>query len=137
MIVEVFGQTDLLSNWAPGKSDSMVKYRGKRAVAVLESHRHDGKLSYQLPGTAQRLHIVPEYKPSGLRIRVDGQHFSMARQLACSALTAYMALAVKLFGSPCVSTLQKFVFGKGLVMSKCAYNLQIVAPTSDTLKRVN
>ena len=47
-VVRVFKVLSLDINWKPGKSECMLRYRGKRAAAKYDKRRIDGKLWVQV-----------------------------------------------------------------------------------------
>ena len=51
-LVDTFSKFSLKINWAPGKTEMMLKYRGKHAAAALERRRVNGAISVALPANA-------------------------------------------------------------------------------------
>eukprot|EP00973_Karenia_brevis_P033925 4681933-Karenia_brevis.AAC.1 len=49
-LVEVFDESGFKINWAKGKTEAMVKYRGRHSAEATEClKRPDGSIGYELP----------------------------------------------------------------------------------------
>eukprot|EP00972_Heterocapsa_arctica_P051704 7607568-Heterocapsa_arctica.AAC.1 len=65
----------LAINWSRGKSEALLKYRGKHAVARWEARRRlDGRVVIQLPDVAAHgyLFVVDRYSHLGGIIATSG-----------------------------------------------------------------
>eukprot|EP00973_Karenia_brevis_P002768 376696-Karenia_brevis.AAC.1 len=105
-IIEVFEESGFKINWAKGKTEAIVKYRGKNAVRATEAlAQPDGARGYQLPVTsgASILHVVRDYKHVGSYIEQEGNLCIDARHRASLARNAYGPIAGRVFGSGRVS----------------------------------
>ena len=76
-LVEIFAEFGFIINWSPGKTEGLLRYRGKGAAAALESRiSADGFLSIPVAcsgvqhGTA--VSIVECFKHLGGHINADG-----------------------------------------------------------------
>ena len=66
-----FADFGLVINWAKGKSEALLLYRGKNAASHLDRRRVNGEIVIQVPGNLH-LHVVTKYKHLGGFICVDG-----------------------------------------------------------------
>jgi len=66
-LVGVFSKFALVINWAPGKSEAMLAYRGHQCQKHYRARCVGGKCSIRLPAQCgeQTLSIVPKYKHLG------------------------------------------------------------------------
>ena len=114
-------------NWAPGKSESLIKYRGENSCAARETLRNDkGDLSLPIPRSIERLRIVDAYKHLGTYISIDGNTIRNTIYRVRSAMEAYAPLAFKLFGNTKIGTPHRFAFHISLVVSRPTFNTHIV-----------
>jgi hypothetical protein len=143
IISEVFEAFALTINWAPGKSEGMLTYRGKNASKALEKRRlPDKSLAVRLPiddasGSARHLHIVPCFKHLGGHIAADGGLATEARHRCSSAMQAYVPIASRVFGSPHVPSCTKQCFNTALVCSRLFYNSHTWTPNEHALAKLN
>jgi len=61
-------------NWKPGKSEAMLRYRGRGAQKAAEARLHEGRTQIKLPTSADRefLNVVDVYKHVGSIASSDG-----------------------------------------------------------------
>ena len=138
IVVRVFSLLSLKNNWLPGKTEALLKYRGRRACKHYEALRVDNKLLIQVPGVGgQFLSIVQAYKHLGNHIDVTGSVVPDARHKVDVALTAYAPLAVKLFSARDVSYWLKFLFVTSLIHSRLFFNALTVTATPAYIKILN
>eukprot|EP00959_Pyramimonas_sp_CCMP1952_P035564 744720-Pyramimonas_sp.AAC.1 len=45
-------------NWSRGKTEALVQYRGHKYQHALDSHMHEGDLSFPVPGSERHLMVV-------------------------------------------------------------------------------
>ena len=136
IIREVFHDYALTINWAKGKSEALLIYRGKHAARTLDARRRAGTagLFVKLPhissdkGPDQFVHVVTCFKHLGGHVTADGGLGTEATYRSSSAMQAYVPLAGKIFGSPHVAAQIKQSFCDSLVLSRLLYNAQIWVP---------
>jgi len=123
ILVDTFSKFSLKINWAPGKTEMMLKYRGKHATAALERRRIDGAIAVALPANADAKHVVvvDRYKHLGSITSVNNCDMHEAQHRCSEALSAYAPLACKIFGSPKIGAWLKYHFMDSLVMTKLMY----------------
>ena len=127
IIIEVFTKFSLKINFAKGKTECLLKLRGKDSVNMRESLRTTGGLMFSLPQPYQgdSLRVVDHYKHLGSIVCLseclmhDAQHHSSA------ALCSYTSLAGRIFGSRCISARLKVHFVVLLVLTRLLYGTQM------------
>ena len=130
--VHVFGKFAMCINWAPGKSEALLVYRGASSMKCYSNRVHEGKCSIALPEQCgvQRLLIVPKYKHLGSITASNGSQVHDAQLRASTAMSSYAPLSVKIFGSEQVSLWLKYIFLSSLVMTSCTMcNVGIPVPS--------
>ena len=136
--VQVFSLLSLRINWKPGKSEAMLKYRGRRACKHYEARRIDGKLFIPVPGSGgERLTVVQRYKHLGGFHDITGAVLCDAKHKVDVALSAFVQLAHKVFGCPTVGLWMKHHFAQSLVHARLFYNAHTVTPTRTYIKVLN
>ena len=83
----IFAAHGFQMNWAPKRSDAIVKYRGKCAKEANVARMHEGCAKIRLPTCADRefLIVVDEYKHVGSIVSADGSISADAMQRSKSA----------------------------------------------------
>ena len=99
-LVDCFGSLDLEINWARGKTEAILSYRGKGSTAALAQWRHEGELSIPVPRSDRRLAIFPSYRHLGSVVSVDRTGARNGRDKRDAAMSSYVPIAVKVFGAP-------------------------------------
>ena len=131
-----FRKYNLQINWKRGKSEAMIKYRGRNATRKLDARRTPEGKCIRINDT-DRLFLVDEYKHLGGIITSDGIIMPEVNQRASSAMSCYGPLATRVFGSTAVSLTLKKHFLQSLVMSKLLYNTQTLTMTTTGLQKLN
>ena len=125
-------------NWNPGKSEALLVYRGKNAVACREQWRQkDGSLSIAIPDSNLRVNVVGKYKHLGTMTCSDGDTYQNALIRTQSAMVAFSPLAIKLFGSERVTLRFRLCFMKSLILSKLLFNVHITVPSPRDIAAFN
>jgi hypothetical protein len=136
-LVQVFEQSRSEINWKPGKTEALLKYRGKNATKHVQRRRHDGKLLIRIPGSDSSLQIVGKYKHLGGIITLSGSLALDANHKAQAAMTSYAPIAYKVFGSPKFENRLKFRFLQSLILSRLLFNAHIIVPTVAYIRTLN
>ena len=137
-VVRVFQVLSLDINWKPGKSECMLRYRGKRAAAKYDKRRRDGKLWVQVRDLENcYLSVVQCYKHLGGMVTIGSDCVVDANHKYESAMCAYAPLAVKVFGDPSVTDFLKLQFAQSLVHSRLFFNAHIIVPTPRYVEILN
>jgi hypothetical protein len=137
-LVRIFNLLGMVINRKPGKTECILRYRGKGATAALERTRGNGKLVIKIPGVSdQVLHVVQHYKHLGGIISADGSLHKDAKHKVDAGMTAYSPIAMKVCGSPHMGTWLKLQFCDSLLMSRLCFNAHIVVPTPRYLTMLN
>jgi hypothetical protein len=131
-----FRKYNLQINWKRGKSEAMIKYRGRRATQRLDAHRSPDGKCIRINDT-DRVFLVDHYKHLGGIITSDGIIMPEVNLRASSAMSTYGPLATRVFGSSAVSVTLKKHFLQSLVMSKLLYNVQTLTMTIAGLRKLN
>eukprot|EP00973_Karenia_brevis_P023122 3184240-Karenia_brevis.AAC.1 len=74
ILTRVYKILRLEINWKPGKTESFIQYRGKKAVQRLESRRigPENSLAIKVPGhDGVLINVVPNYRHLGGIIEAD------------------------------------------------------------------
>ena len=110
-------------NWAPGKTEIMLKYRGAGATKALNSRRHNGALAVALPAQATATHIkvVDRYKHLGSITAINSSEMYEIHRRCAEATGVYIPLSNKICGSPAIGVWLKLHFMDTLVMSRLMY----------------
>ena len=123
LLVSIFDILRLEVNWKPGKTECFLRYRGKRSVRRLEARRlgPNGELLVKVPGTTQHITVVPSYKHLGGVVCDDG---NLVIDVSCnvrSAMSAFIPIALKVFGSKRISAEVCFSFFWSLVVTRLLF----------------
>ena len=139
VLTNSFSKYALKINFAKGKTEALMKLRGRNAVKTLDSLRHEGKISIPLPKPyeSDRLRIVEHYKHLGSHLSVDGSLMFDAQHRCSSALAAYVPLAHRIFGSGCIGAWLKMHFMSSPVLSRLLYNTQLWTPIVSPVRKLN
>jgi hypothetical protein len=140
IVVDAFNRTfaefGLTINWKKGKSEGMLRLRGKNATAKLDKLRSEGEL--RIPVDEHRnLHVVGFYKHLGGIIDINDCCTRECIARASSAMSAYSPIAAKIFGSSKVGVALKFIFLSSLVLSRLLFNIHTLVVSVSGLKRLN
>ena len=135
-----FDKMGLTINFAPGKTECMVKFRGRDAQKILNQRVTSGKLVYNVNGVDGELvavNIVQSYKHLGLVTSFSAADTADARRKARSAMSAYTPLAVRIFGSPSIYLSTKLSLFESLIQSRLLFNVQLMYPRRANIKQLN
>ena len=136
ILTSTFHDLHLTVNWGPGKTESLLHYRGIGARAAREAwRRDDGSLSIPVPNSSVMLRIVPEYAHLGSFIRATSESWKLVSHHVSAALTAYAPIAKKVFGSALIPVAYRIMFCHSLIMSRLTFNLHIAILGPRLLKR--
>ena len=138
-LVGVFSNFCLKINWAPGKSEGMLSYKGHGATAAFESRRVDGKVCIALPATcdSKYLTVVSRYKHLGTVSSLDSSPVYDAHIRASGAMQTYGPLSNKIFGSPKILLWLKLHFMKTLLLSRLLFQVQVWVPSIKSTRILN
>ena len=137
-VVRVFKCLSLDINWKPGKSECMLRYRGKGAAAKYEQRRADGKLRVRVKDIEGcYLTVVESYKHLGGVISIRGDIIADANHKLGAAMTAYVPIALKIFGDHSVSDFLKLHFAQMLIHTRLFFNAHIVVSTTRYISILN
>ena len=127
-------------NWAPGKTEGMLVYRGKYAMHARDRRRLDGKTMIKFPEVAgaSYLNFVKPNEHLGSYIADDGHLGEDAKHRARSANAAYIPLAAKLFAATRVAVDVRLSFADSLVFARLFYNTHLwQAENKQALRTLN
>lgn len=119
IITRLFGELQMQINWKPGKTESLLQYRGKNASAHLDRRRFNGKLMVQVPNAQ------------------CGYFVQTLRMRASSAMQAFSSLAVKVFSSPEIPAGMSLRFMQSLVLIRLLFDAPVVVPSAAFLNVLN
>ena len=137
-LVHVFTQFGLHINWKPGKTETLLLFRGKNATEFMERvKKEDGSCYIEVPNTCQRLHVVTHYKHLGSVVQGCNSNYLEARLRARNAMEAYVPLCIKIFGNESYSFNLKELFGRSLVLSRLLFHTHLRVFTGRELKIIN
>jgi len=140
VVVSIFQRLQLHINWAKGKTEAILVYRGRNASKKLESRRlEDGGLgiSVQTARGEQTLHIVAEYKHLGGIVAADGNPVHECRARASAAMAAYAPISGVFFGASGVSVKIKLFFAQMLIWTGLLYNIHTLVMDQAALSHLN
>ena len=127
LILNIFPSFAMKINWAKGKSEAILKYRGKGAAAALDKRRHADQIMVALPASADKthVHVVPAYKHLGSFVSADGSVMADARHRTQVANNAYAPLVGKVFGASLLEQILQSNFAESLVFTRLFYNVHL------------
>ena len=110
-------------NFDLGKTEALVIYRGKKALQEKQNLlRPDGSRGINIPvgspSTSVFLNVVDGYKHLGSWVDSAGSLVPDATKRSRSAMSSYVPLSLKIFGSQMLATSLKIRLGFALVVSK-------------------
>jgi len=94
-----FTAFNLHINWKKGKSEAMLRYRGRGAAKRLDARRSDRGLGIHIDD-GNFLHIVGEYKHLGGLITASGSVAPEVTHRVSAAMSSYGPLSGRLFSAP-------------------------------------
>ena len=139
ILIEEYSRVGLLINFGKGKTEALLRLRGKNATKYLDSLRHEGSLSFELPKPYEnhRLRIVESYKHLGSYLSISDSLMHDAQHRCSAALSAYVPIAQKIFASPYIGHWLKIHFMGSLVLSRLLYNTQTWVLQQNALRKIN
>ena len=151
-VFDAFENAHLEINTLPGKTEALLKYRGKNSSALRERRRGvDGKLYLQVPGrqvahtndvgvntySQRNIGVVECYEHLGTVMTLSSEGNKNALHRCKTAMSAYVPLANKIIGSELVQMRYKVFFMSSLVMSRLLFAVYITVPRQAELKKYN
>jgi hypothetical protein len=121
----IFGPLGLIINWAPGKSELMVIYRGKGASEQYAAMQTPGGYGVSLPGLDHVLTAVSSYKHLGSSTQSNGSNMQFVMKRSSLALSAYVPIASKVFGARNIDRHLKLSLYNSLVESRLLFNCHV------------
>ena len=125
LICEIFGSLGMVVNWGTGKTDAFLSLRGKKSTELKSE-----LWSSDAPGIAidpkcgaERLRLVRDYKHLGSTLTDDANNNLEAIRRSRSGLSAYVPIAMKVFGARCISLRLRLDLAATLVFSRLLYNV--------------
>ena len=156
LLLLTFNAMDLKINWAKGKTECMVQYRGKGATQHRMQWKTDDGYKIRLPGKCDHtdgvrrrimrkrqaadkhyLLIVSNYKHLGVHICIDGSDVQDARHKEAQAMMSFAPIATKVLGSRDIGLCLKNIFLEALVLSRLLFNTHVRAPSVAFMKSLN
>ena len=139
ILVTAHSHFALRINFNRGKTEGIMRLRGHKAVATLDSLRSGNDIAVELPPPyeAQKLLIVSKYKHLGSYVTANGSPHFDAQHRCSAALSADVPLATRIFGSPEICLWLKFHFMHALILTRLMYNTQTWVPTTQSVKKIN
>ena len=131
-IFEIYG---LNINWAKGKTEAILLYRGKGASQHWKARFRDGTPSIDTP-VENVLNIVSAYKYVGSIVEASESLSAEAQARAASSLAAWYRIAARVFGSPLIPRAVKLRLAYSLIFSRLFYGVETWAPSSIAPLRV-
>ena len=111
-------------NWSKGKSELMLKLRGKGARHVYAEmvSTFEGSQVIVLPSGGGILNVVPVYKHVGTTLRDDGSLAPEVNRRCSEALSIFLPLAKSLFGCAAIAPAIRIHLAESLVFSRLFFN---------------
>ena len=138
--LEEFELAGLTINFAAGKTECMVRFRGREAQRIMNERVVDGVLGYGVSrhdGSQVFVQVVVRYKHLGLNMAFDRTDTREARQKTSAALAAYVPLALRVFGSPSIFMAVKWGLARALIEARLFFNIQLMHPTKKNIKQLS
>ena len=138
-LTKVYSLLRLDINWAPGKTECFLVYRGKRQVKRLDARRVGPNMSLvvKVPGCNDVINVVEKYKHLGTVVAANGALHHNVCERSKTANSAYFPIAGKIFSSHVISQSLKTTFLWSLVLSRLLFNVHILVPTPKLLASLN
>ena len=116
----VFKAFKLTINWAKGKTEAILVYRGPNAGKCWRERFIDGVPTIRDP-YGSKLHIVQQYKHVGSIVTANGSMAPEAQLRAQSALATWYTLAANVFGSEHFRVETKACLAHSLIFPRLFY----------------
>lgn len=137
-LICIFRLLQLEINWAKGKTECLLLYRGKRATRYLQRRRVDGKLWVQVEAYPEvRVHVVTSYQHLGTVTSLPRVGTSDAKHRSDTALTSYVPIANKVFSSQLIGLHLELLFMHSLVLSRLFFNVHVLVPSTRYIRILN
>ncbi|CAK0837731.1 unnamed protein product [Prorocentrum cordatum] len=138
VLCRLFRLCAMVINWAPGKTECMLRYRGKNASAHWGQHRHeDGVYVKSDHDGAIKLSIVSKYKHLGTVVSIAGTCKPDAEKRASAAMDAYAPVAIRVFRAPNISIATKMHAVKARILTKLMFHARVVTPDAHFARTLN
>ena len=101
-----------------------MRLRGRKAAKVLKALIDKQRLTIELPPpySAQQVRLVEWYKHLGNVVTMGGSMMQEMTNRMTATMSAYIPLAIKIFGSPHVTLELKMQFVDTLLLTRLLYN---------------
>ena len=142
-LVAVFAAFNLQINWARGKTEAFVRFRGKASQDASRklfgtTPGQDGQLTVVTPHGSCLLRAVHNYTYLGSVLAADGNPLGDVARRVQSASAAYLPLAKKVFGQPKFPVELRLFLLCSLVLSRLLYGVHTWSRISiEGYKRLN
>ena len=123
LLCSVFKAFKLTINWAKGKKEAILTYRGADAGKHWRDRFVDGIPVVSVPD-GSTLQVVQQYKHVGSVVTASGTLAPEAQARAKSALAAWYKLAANVFGSSHLSVETKSCLAQSLVFSRLYFGCE-------------
>ena len=120
ILCTVFSAFKLTINWAKGKTEAILVYKGPNASKHWRERFIDGVPIIRVRD-GSKLHIVQHYKHVGSIVTANSNMAPDAQLRARSALAAWYKLAANVFGSEHLSIATKTSLAHSLIFSRLFY----------------
>jgi hypothetical protein len=126
IIVEVFSKFALKIDFSKGKSECLLKLRGKGAAKARDRISGKQGMVFALPApySHECLRVVEHYKHLGSIVCLSESLVYDAQHRCSSAMTSYAPISGRVFGSRCIPTHLKLHLMKSLVLSRLLFGAQ-------------
>ena len=130
-IVATFSKFNFTVNFAKGKTELMVKFRGKDARACKERLVDRDNMKWSLSSKvygrtgSRALHVVDTYRHVGSVVDISGSLVLEARARVGAAMNSFAPIASKIYGSPRINVARKLTLAWALVFSRLFFNVHV------------
>jgi hypothetical protein len=127
-LCDTFAEFGFVINWSEGKTEAIVRYRGRHAASHARSLAATSSIplpcgSLDSAGLPQRLRVVDSYKHLGSMVDPDNRVIQDAGLRASKAMASFAPLSVSLFGARAIPRRLKLSLMTSLILSRLLYNV--------------
>ena len=140
IIIQVFTQFSFKINFAKGKTECLLKLRGKHSVEEREKLQSSDGLVFKLPAPYEKevLRVVDHYKHLGSVVCLSESLMYDAQHRSTSALCSYTSLAGRVFGSRCIGSTTKLHLMASLILSRLLFGTQMWSGNfAEPMRKIN